>query len=352
MDGNEAILRALGRAGEKTVVVFGDFCLDKYLYSHPSRDQPSVETGLAAHWVHRKAVYAGAGGTIAANLAALGARVRCAGPVGRDGEGYELRAALSTLGADTTGLCETPGHCTPCYTKPMRKTPAGGYAEQNRLDFRSPHPLGRAEEEALCGALERALQGADAVVLADQFCEEALGALTPAVRGFACALARRHPETVFLADSRAFAPRYTGVMLKCNHHEFAAAAGLPAPEDEAALRQDGLAFARRLGRPLFVTQGERGIWVFENGEAGRVPAFPVAGEIDVCGAGDATNAALALGLCLGLSPGQAAKLACCVSSLTIQQIGKTGTASREEVAARLQAAQNPPQGTEKKGARA
>lgn len=58
-------------------------------------------------------------------------------------------------------------------------------------------------------------------------------------------------------------------------------------------------------------------------------------EVDIVGAGDATNAGIVLGLTLGLTPEQAALLGNCVSSLTIQQLGTTGTATPQMVTERL-----------------
>ena len=75
--------------------------------------------------------------------------------------------------------------------------------------------------------------------------------------------------------------------------------------------------------------------VYFGEEVEKVPAFKVEGEIDICGAGDATNAGIVLGLTLGLSKAEAALLGCCVSSITIQQIGTTGTASVSQVQERL-----------------
>ena len=78
-----------------------------------------------------------------------------------------------------------------------------------------------------------------------------------------------------------------------------------------------------------------------NPEPVIIPAFHVEGPIDIVGAGDASNAALVLGMVLGLSRRQAARLACCVSSITIQQLNTTGTASREKVIERLKNAAAP-----------
>ena len=38
----EKIAKALERTGEVRVAVFGDYALDKYIYSDPVRDEPSA----------------------------------------------------------------------------------------------------------------------------------------------------------------------------------------------------------------------------------------------------------------------------------------------------------------------
>jgi sugar/nucleoside kinase (ribokinase family) len=66
----------------------------------------------------------------------------------------------------------------------------------------------------------------------------------------------------------------------------------------------------------------------------HVPGYAVAGPIDIVGAGDSTTAGIVCGLCAGATPVEAAALGNLVASITIQQIGTTGTASPEQVIAR------------------
>ena len=64
-------------------------------------------------------------------------------------------------------------------------------------------------------------------------------------------------------------------------------------------------------------------------------AVPVTGKIDIVGAGDSATAGLVSALCSGANPAEAAVIANLVASITIQQLGTTGTASPEQVRARL-----------------
>lgn len=325
------IARSLERAGEIRVAVFGDYCLDKYLYMDPARDEESVETGLMAWQVHAKKMYPGAGGTVVNNLRALGVQVKCIGLMGDDGEGYELQKALEKIGADTRLMVKSDLLCTSTYTKPMRLQSDGSWQEQNRLDFRNFEEPPKQLQEQLLTNLESCLNEVDAVILLDQFFQRNLGVITDYVRTELARLALKYPDVIFYADSRSFIREFKNVIVKCNNFELMAGQG--DPEDVDALKTRAKEMTGE--KPVFVTRGSAGMLVLAGGQAVPVPAFRVDGPIDICGAGDASSAGIVLGLSLGLQPEEAALLGCAVSSITIQQIGVTGTATVSQVQQRL-----------------
>lgn len=331
------ICEALQNTGKVRIAVFGDFCLDKYLYIDPARDEPSVETGLTAYQVHAKRMSAGAGGTITNNLRALGVQTTCVGLVGNDGEGFELLRALEEVGADTAYMIRSDDICTCTYTKPMRKDETGQYREMNRLDFRYFTPISRELEDKLLANLRAVLDTVDAVIVIDQYCERNAAAVTDRIRSGVSALAAERTDKIFYVDSRAFISDFQNMIVKCNNLELAALVNAPTgSEDMDFILRAGKELQQSLGRPAYITRGAEGLLAFEEGGVTMVPAYPVTGEIDICGAGDATSAGLVTGLSLGLTGAEAAAVACCVSSITIQQLGCTGTASVEEVCERLQ----------------
>src|SRR5271154_2770542 len=82
------------------VLVAGDVCLDRWCRYDPREGLPSRETGLPRVGVVSSVVTAGAAGTVANNLAALGAgKVAVLGLVGEDGFGWELERALRLAGS-------------------------------------------------------------------------------------------------------------------------------------------------------------------------------------------------------------------------------------------------------------
>jgi sugar/nucleoside kinase (ribokinase family) len=86
-----------------------------------------------------------------------------------------------------------------------------------------------------------------------------------------------------------------------------------------------------------VTLGARGILVVTEAGTTHVPGIPVSGEIDVVGAGDSVMAGLVAGLCAGGTTEEAAFIGNMAASITIQQLGTTGTASQEQLRQRYEA---------------
>jgi len=330
------ILRVLDRANGRTITVFGDYCLDKYLYIDPARDEDSVETGLTAYQVVGKKIYPGAGGTVVNNLRSLGVNVHCVGLLGEDGEGYDLLQCLEKIGADTSLMVQSATIPTNTYTKPMRGNADGTYSEMNRLDIRNFDETSRELEDRLIANFEKALDVSQGVVVIEQFLLRNCSAITDRIRDELATLAQRFPDKFFFVDSRGFAGSYRNVIIKCNQFELPDAVMNESVDDEKIIGDRARNLLTANGRAVVVTLGAKGALVFENGAMTRISAFQVDGPLDIVGAGDATNAGTILGLTLGLSLPESVLLGGCVSSITIQQIGVTGTATVEQVKQRLQ----------------
>ncbi|MGC9319230.1 MAG: bifunctional heptose 7-phosphate kinase/heptose 1-phosphate adenyltransferase [Armatimonadota bacterium] len=322
------------------VAVVGDFFLDRYLIIDPELTEPSLETGLDAYQVVEKRPQPGAAGTVTSNLAALElAEIVAVGVIGDDGEGYELRQAMSGGPVRTDHLISRPELMTPTYTKPMVREDDGSLREINRLDMRNREPTAGDVEEAVIAHLRAAAGEVDAVIIADQEDLPECGVITPGVVDAIAALAEELHDTVFWADSRGDISRFRNVIIKPNSFEACRAAEVQF-RDEPTLEQAVLAGQRlfeRNERLVVVTVGEQGLVLVGEGEPMHVPAVRVEGEIDIVGAGDSFTAGMVAGLVVGgVSPVQAALIGSLVASITIQQIGTTGTASPEQIMQRLE----------------
>ena len=89
----------------KTILVLGDFFLDRYLEIDADLDEPSLETGLTAYQVAGMRLSPGAAGTVANNLVAMGVgHVIALGVGGEDGHGLELRQAMTQRQIDISQM--------------------------------------------------------------------------------------------------------------------------------------------------------------------------------------------------------------------------------------------------------
>lgn len=314
--------------------VLGDLFLDRYLDIDAALTERSLETGLDAYQVVQVRSSPGAAGTVLNNLAALGAgQIHPIAMLGDDGEGYELRQALRKLaGVRADGLCTCPDRRTPTYTKPMLQTPGELPRELNRLDIKNRQPLPAEAEAQLLEALEELWPQLDVLLVLDQVSEPECGVVTTRVRERITTLGEAEPGRVTLADSRERIGLFRHCCVKPNERECSQVLGVAkvAPADVLRL-------AQRSGRPVFCTRGASGILIADPsaGTTEMVAAYPVTGPIDPVGAGDSSSAALACALAQGTALADAAAFANLVASITIQQLGTTGTASPAQVRERF-----------------
>lgn len=323
---------------QKQVLVLGDFFLDKYLVIDPERNELSLETGLTAYQVDEVYCSPGAAGTVANNLAALGfGRVIALGVVGDDGNGYELQRGLKARGIVTDYLVMDGRRKTPTYMKPMLRE-KNGSRELNRLDIKNFEPT----PEDLIRQIEQRLQAlaaeVDGIAVLDQVTEANCGVVTDYMRTVLTKVAQTYPNLPIIVDSRAHIGLFKGVMIKPNAREAMTAVGAERDEEPelTAAVIAGQKLHQMTKRPVYLTLGARGQIVVDAGQVWHVPTINVPEPIDIVGAGDSTTAGIMSGLVLGLSVPQAALLGNVVASITIQQIGTTGTASPSQVAARMQ----------------
>ena len=319
-----------------TIGVVGDFFLDSYFDCDPGLNEPSLETGRDCYQVVRTRRQAGAAGTVAANLVALGVgRVEAVGFCGDDGEGYELRRAMAGLGLGMEGFVTAPGRFTPTYGKPTYVAPQGAAGrrrawqvteELERLDIKNRQRTPASLQDELEEHVRRGLARWDGLLVVDQVSEANCGVVTARLRRLLNEAAAAAPERAALVDSRERISSFRHLIVKPNQSEAAVAMGQPRARSLTAARRHAAALAQRTGRPVFLTLSERGMVVSDGGPSQVVPGVPVEGPVDPVGAGDSTSAAIVASLASGAGLLEAAAIANLVGSITVQQIGTTGTA--------------------------
>lgn len=335
---NEKDLKnTLARLKDISIVVIGDFFLDKYLQIDRSRDELSLETDLTAYQVVETQPHPGAAGTVASNFKALGiGSVAALGFIGNDGQGYDLINGLNGSGVITKYLVEAEDRVTPAYIKPVFMKNSK-IIEMNRFDIKNWKPTSHYLEKKIIEILNFLAETADAVVVLDQVAEKNCGVITEKVRKVLCGLVSESKKLIVYVDSRANTAMFHNVIIKCNHYE-AVKAVMPEAKEEPDLqiiREAGHILSKKTGKPVFVTYGKNGQLLFDNDKFEVIPAVPAKGPFDKCGAGDTATSGIVSALCCKSSLSDAALLGNIVSSITIQQLGKTGTASPQQVLERF-----------------
>ena len=316
----------------QTIGLIGDLFLDRYFHIDPELDEVSIETDLTAYQVTEVRNQPGALGTVMSNLAALGVgRLIPFTVIGDDGLGRDLELAMKELPVSHEGIIRDAARLTPTYIKPLRANSDGTFRELNRLDIRTRTPLRDATLERLIEQIESAWDALDGWIVLDQIDQADCGVVHSRVRNVVESLSRRDVRRVVVIDSRSQLGAFRAGMLKGNEREFRLAAGAAVSDVHDAVR----VLADRVNRTAFCTWGASGILVgHPGGGVAHVEGVSVEGPIDIVGAGDSATAALTASSIAGAGPEEAAALANLVASITVQQLGTTGTATPEQVLAR------------------
>lgn len=325
-----------------SVVVAGDFFLDRYLIIDPELTETSIETGLDAYQVVEKRPQPGAAGTVVNNLSGLGVcDIGIVGVCGDDGEGHELRAAIESAAVNAELFMTVPEIMTPTYTKPLVQEADGTLRELNRLDIRARDPLPQSVQETLAERLDYLAGISDAVIISDQEADPDLGVVTPAFVEALSYTAGRLDDCIVWVDSRGDITRFRNCIIKPNAYEACRAVNpmfQGEPTSGEACEAGETLLEQTDSRAVVVTLGSNGVLVITpEEETMHVPGVPVEGEIDIVGAGDSFTAGMVATLAVqGMGWDQAAIVGNLVASITIQQIGTTGHATQEQLMQRLE----------------
>ena len=318
----------------KRIGVLGDLMLDRYLWGEAKRLSPEAPVPVV-DFVSQSECLGGAG-NVAANLAALGARVEMFGAIGADEAGRALQKCLRAQEIGDEGVVANAKRMTTLKTRIIAK-----HHHVVRVDHEKREPLRPETEKKLLGALFRALKNLDALVLSDYD----KGLITDDVADRVLSAAHQLKVPVFVNPKTSKLYAYRGARaVVCNVAEAEKFVGRTL-QDEKLLEEAGRALLAHFGcGAVVITQGDKGMSIFEESSPRhlRIPAtsfevtYARVGKsgvergttgrqvFDVTGAGDTVSAVLSLAVAAGASLGDAAVLANTAAGVVV---GKLGTAS-------------------------
>lgn len=326
--------RIITRMRGKRIGVLGDLMLDRYLWGTASRLSPEAAVPVV-DFIEQSECLGGAG-NVAANIAALGARVEAFGVVGGDEAGRALQGCLREAGIVSRGVVADAKHVTTVKTRIIAR-----HQQVVRVDRERRVPLSSDTEEKLLRTLFAALRQLDALVLSDYD----KGLITDAFADRVLSACHHLKVPVFVKPktSRLYAYRGARVIV-CNAKE----AGFFVTRslvDDKSFEEAGRALLAHFGcGAVVITRGEKGMNVVEESSAGQLHIPATSSEVtyarvgqagvdrgaagrqvfDVTGAGDTVLSVLALAVAAGANVRDAAKIANAAAGVVV---GKLGTAS-------------------------
>src|SRR4030088_1748012 len=152
--------RLIPRLRGKRIGVLGDLMLDRYLWGTASRLSPEAAVPVV-DFVEQSECLGGAG-NVAANIAALGARVEAFGVIGNDETGRALQKCLRAASIADQSIIADAKRLTTVKTRIIAR-----HQQVVRVDRERREPLRAETQERLLRALFTALKRLDALVLSD-----------------------------------------------------------------------------------------------------------------------------------------------------------------------------------------
>lgn len=328
----------------KRIGVVGDLMLDRYLWGTASRLSPEAAVPVV-DFVEQSECLGGAG-NVAANLAALGARVEAFGVVGGDEPGEAVRECLRAAKVGDKGVLSEARRVTTVKTRIIAR-----HQQVVRVDHERREALRSATQERLLHVLFTTLKRLDSLVLSDYD----KGLITDPFADRVLNASHQLGVPVFVKPKTSRLYAYRGARaIVCNAKEagFFVTRSLA---DEKSLEEAGRALLAHFGcGAVLITRGEKGLSLFEEtsprhlhipatsfevtyarvGQAGVERGVSGRQVFDVTGAGDTVLSVLALAAAAGATLPQAAVLANTAAGVVVGKLG-TAAVSPEELSRAL-----------------
>lgn len=298
------------------VVVVGDLMVDRYLYGNAERLSP--EAPVPVLHFQKEELRLGGAGSVAADLAALGAKVSAVGLCGADEMGGQLRRLLSDVGTDGRGLlqCARP---TTCKMRLVGSAQHRHPQQMIRLDFEQINTVDPLIEAELIECAIAAMEGAELVCIEDYN----KGVVTEKVCRTVLEESKRRGLPVLIDPARINDyQKYAGATcLKLNRPEAARATGLAVetPEQFQAAAERLLEMLSL--EAVVLTLDKHGAYVASRAGERRLLQTRPRQVYDVTGAGDMAFAMLAVARAGGATWEQATALANVAGGLEVEKFG-------------------------------
>ncbi len=313
--------------------------LDRYLWGTASRLSPEAAVPVV-DFVEQNECLGGAG-NVAANMAALGARVEAFGVLGSDEAGRAMQGCLRDARIGGKGVIADAKRITTVKTRIIAR-----HQQVVRVDRERQEAVRQETQEKLLRLVISSLKRLDALVLSDY--DKGLITDDFADRVLSAAHQLKVPVFVGLKTKRLYAYRGARVVT-CNSKEASLLVNQTLA-DEQSFEEAGRALLAHFGcGAVVITRGEKGMSIFEESSTEHVHIPATSFEVtyarvgqagiergatgrqvfDVTGAGDTVLSVLALAAAAGASIVEAAMLANIAAGVVVGKLGTACVSPRE-----------------------
>jgi len=280
----------------RRIVVLGDVMVDAYVIGELNRISP--EAPVPVLQVTEDRFTLGGAANAAKQARALGVEVMLVGLVGEDRDAETLRELAERWGIDASCLVS---HATRCTTRKTRIV--ARHQQVIRVDREDPGEVDEATEGRLIEAVERAMEGADGLLIADY----GKGVVTDRVAAAAVGAAKRRGVASLVDPKNPPWEKFAGcTVLKPNRVESEAVLGRNVVDDATAAGAAGELAERYEAEAVLLTRGPHGMTLHAAadrseaaGGTAHVPARLTGDLADVTGCGDVVAATMLAAMCAG-----------------------------------------------------
>ena len=310
------LLKTVTNLGSPKILLVGDFVLDSYVYGDALRISPEAPVPVLK--VVSRNYACGGAGSVAADLAALGAAVNCIGVIGSDDNGKILSKMLADTSADISGLLAVDNRPT------ISKERLVGLAQHRhrqqllRIDEEVTDPLTEDQYTQLLDLFKLRLSDADVVclqdynkaVLSDQICQQMIS------------LAAASGKKILIdpAPVNDYSKYKGASIITPNRKETSLAVGFAIDSIEDAKKASEILLDTLQLQAVVITMDKDGAFLRTKDTAEHVPTIP-RNVYDVTGAGDMVLSMIAVSVAAGCNFKTAVQLSNIAGGIEVEKFG-------------------------------
>lgn len=322
----ENLIRSTERFGAASILLVGDFMLDRYVWGDIERISPEAPVPIMK--ALRSESRPGGAGLVAANIQSLGAKAVCVGVVGYDAAGTELNQQLSLTGANTKNLMSLSKRPTTVKERFIGLAQCRHGQQLLRIDREDNSSLSAQIQDGLLASINKLLPEVEAVCLEDY----GKGVLSVNICRQIIKLAKKAGKLILVDPYRTSDfSKYTGAnVITPNRLEASLASGVEISDRESIFKTaEKLMQIGQFGA-VVITLDQMGSYLLQKGQQGRLISTRQREVYDVAGAGDVVLATLSVALSSGLKLSEAVVLANIGGGLAVEKF-TSSIVSREEI---------------------